>query len=354
MRIVKVSMIIVIAMMLSFLFLESRDGNDHNFVEGMYRNIKEKTTELEEKAMLEKGPPAKEELLQWIGKSSNKLAEIYGEPNRIDQSAYDYQWWVYNEDYDQYVQFGIEDEKIVTIFAAGKNMQVDPLSIGQSQEEVKKHFPFTDEITYQAGVSSYTFHITEEDMKTRPLVRWKNDVFIQLYFDSFTDTLSSIRIIDGETLLKHRPYEIVYRGNLPDEPDLSDEEWREVETGMERQILDLTNVYRNYHGISPLKLDEAVSEVAYLHSKDMGENEYFSHVSLNGDGLKERLAKNEVYYIAAGENIAAQYPDAIAAMEGWQNSKGHREALFSKEYTHIGIGVFRLYYTQNFLTKAAD
>src|SRR5690606_41099687 len=86
MRIVKVSMIIVIAMMLSFLFLESRDGHEHNFVEGMYRNIKEKTTELEEKAMLEKGPPAKEELLQWIGKSSNKLAEIYGEPNRIDQS----------------------------------------------------------------------------------------------------------------------------------------------------------------------------------------------------------------------------------------------------------------------------
>ena len=50
MRIVKVSMIIVIAMMLSFLFLENRDGNDHNFVEGMYRNIKEKTTELEEES----------------------------------------------------------------------------------------------------------------------------------------------------------------------------------------------------------------------------------------------------------------------------------------------------------------
>ncbi|MBR3119412.1 MAG: CAP domain-containing protein, partial [Oceanobacillus sp.] len=43
--------------------------------------------------------------------------------------------------------------------------------------------------------------------------------------------------------------------------------------------------------------------------------------------------------------------DAPAAMEGWLNSEGHREALLSNDYTHIGVGVHRLYYTQNFLGK---
>lgn len=68
-------------------------------------------------------------------------------------------------------------------------------------------------------------------------------------------------------------------------------------------------------------------------------------------GLKERLASEEVYYLAAGENIAAQYPDAPAAMQGWLNSKGHREALLEDDYTHLGVGVYHFYYTQNFLQK---
>ncbi|MFB4475823.1 CAP domain-containing protein, partial [Oceanobacillus caeni] len=34
-------------------------------------------------------------------------------------------------------------------------------------------------------------------------------------------------------------------------------------------------------------------------------------------------------------------------------SEGHREALLSEDYTHIGVGVYRLYYTQNFLAQAS-
>ncbi|MDY0396277.1 CAP domain-containing protein [Virgibacillus halophilus] len=38
-------------------------------------------------------------------------------------------------------------------------------------------------------------------------------------------------------------------------------------------------------------------------------------------------------------------------MQGWLNSKGHREALLNKDYTNLGVGVYKFYYTQNFLAK---
>src|SRR5699024_2650477 len=162
---------------------------------------------------------------------------------------------------------------------------------------------------------------------------------------------SSIRILTADTLLKQQAYKIEYRGNLPDVPELSDEDWEEVEAGMEKQIFNISNVMRNQFDKPSVELDNTIGKVAYQHSQDMAENDYFSHYSKDGDGLKERLAAKKVLYMSAGENIASQYPDAPAAMEGWLNSKGHREALLNEDYTHLGVGVYHFYYTQNFIEK---
>lgn len=66
---------------------------------------------------------------------------------------------------------------------------------------------------------------------------------------------------------------------------------------MEQQIYDITNIIRHRHGKDKLDWEESVSNVAFLHSKDMEENNYFSHYSLNGDGLKERLEAGEVFIL---------------------------------------------------------
>ena len=66
--------------------------------------------------------------------------------------------------------------------------------------------------------------------------------------------------------------------------------------------------------------------------------------------MAHRLEVGKVTYRSAGENIAANYVDAIAVTEGWLNSKGHRESLLNKEFTQLGVGVYEKYYTQNFIT----
>src|SRR5699024_1150936 len=109
-----------------------------------------------------------------------------------------------------------------------------------------------------------------------------------------------VRILTADTLLKQQAYKIEYRGDLPDAPDLSDEEWEKVESGMEKQILDISNVMRNRFDKSSVEPDDEVGDVAYRHSRDMAENNYFSHFDEDGNGLKERLAAEKIIYTSAG------------------------------------------------------
>lgn len=286
-------------------------------------------------------------IFDMIGKSTNELEEEFGDPIRKDKSAYGYVWWVYPDE-ESYLQFGVEDEKVVTIYGTG-DIQFEPVTIGKPYKDLNEELDFSKEVTYQHKLNSYQFRLSKEEIKSKPLVQVTDHIFMQLYFDIFTNKLSSIRVLTGDVLLKHRPYEIKYRGQLPEELNLTEEQWEKIEKGMEQQIFDITNQFRKNHQINGLEWDETVRKVAYLHSKDMENEQYFSHYGLDGSGLKERLRAEDVFYVAAGENIAALYPDAPSAMAGWLNSKGHREALLNKEYTHLGVGVYRMYYTQNFL-----
>src|SRR5699024_4875541 len=129
----------------------------------------------------------------------------------------------------------------------------------------------------------------DEDLRTNPLVKVSDDVFISAYFATFTDELSSVRIMTGDTLLQQRIYEIVYRGSLPDPIELSDDEWEKVESGMEQQMFDLSNMYRHPVGVGAHDEFTVVQVVPYLYSKDMQEYEYFFHYAEDGSGLQERL-----------------------------------------------------------------
>ncbi|MDY0405989.1 CAP domain-containing protein [Virgibacillus sp. 179-BFC.A HS] len=337
-----------------FYFLGKAEVTPKQAVENISHLFTEKKSDIKQKKVPEKKLLSSKytgDLYQWLGKTPEELQKHLGNPERKDLSAYGYTWWVYTDQKQQYIQFGVDDNKITSVFAMGKSVSAEPVKIGQSYNEVKHAFSFPKEVTYDKGLASYQFLLKNEDVNARPLVKLSDNLFMQCYFDTFTKKLSAIRIIDGDTLLKHRPYELKYRGSLPKTEKLTDAEWKKIEKGMEQQIFDMTNVVRNSFNKPSLKWDDSVSEVAYLHSKDMAENNYFSHYGLDGTGLKERLAAKKVFYFAAGENIAAQYPDAPAAMHGWLNSKGHREALLNKDYTNLGVGVYKFYYTQNFLAK---
>jgi uncharacterized protein YkwD len=283
-----------------------------------------------------------------MNKSSEEITAMLGEPDRIDPSAYDYDWWIYETKDNQYLQVGVLDQKVVTVYGIGSKLAAEPFKIGQPIQEVFKIAPVSPSISLEYDGNSYRFEFSEEDMNTRPTVKI-GDVYVQLYIDKFDGILSSIRVLDTETFIKQRSYEVTYRGELLKPKEIGDAKWEKIETGVEKQILSITNMIRDRHGIPPVEWDEKTSQVAFLHSEDMKENNYFSHESPTEGTLVDRLGEFDIKYEMAGENIAAQYVDGIAASEGWLNSKGHRDTMLNKDFTHLGIGVDDLYYTQNFI-----
>ncbi len=290
----------------------------------------------------------KEGLANYIDKPVKHLLKDFGEPMRKDPSAYGYEWWIYNEEESTYMQVGVEDKTVVTLYALGNELHISPYMIGQSVEDIYRSTLMETEIVIHSEEGMYRFELSEQDLNVRPLIQL-GSIYAQLTVDKFTGTLVSVRFFNKDTLVSHRPYELVYRGKLNDPKEPSEKEWRLIEKGNERQIFDITNIVRKRYNKLPVTWDEKVSHVASGHSKDMKENNYFAHDSPQYGDLSKRLQIEGVQFQKAGENIALDYIDGPAAVEGWLNSEGHRKALLDQEFTHLGVGVYEKYYTQNFL-----
>ncbi|MCA1062245.1 CAP domain-containing protein [Rossellomorea sp. AcN35-11] len=292
-------------------------------------------------------------LSTWIGKDSNKVIDALGQPDRVEPSPYEYEWWIYPISHKQYIQMGINKNKVVTLYAIGNQVDVAPYKLGQRLEDIYRFTIVDSEIVVNDDSGAYQFELNEEDLNTRLLVPL-GDIYAQLYLDKFTGKLTSIRFLDSETLIEMHPYEMMYRGELAQEQVPTDDQWDKVNSASEQQIFDITNVIRVQFEEDTLKWDEDTAQVARGHSQEMFEEEYFSHESPTLGNLSERLESENVMFKTAGENIASQYTDAPEAVHGWLNSEGHRKILLEKQFTHLGVGVYKRYYTQNFIEKIEE
>ena len=146
---------------------------------------------------------------------------------------------------------------------------------------------------------------------------------------------------------------------------------------IELDILKYTNIERRNNGLKELVLDQSLSQIARSHSQDMAQNNFFSHINLNGEDPTARAKvagyplfkqlSNGFYTEGIGENIGkmptgdvvgighvSNNADSIAnaQVESWMESPGHRENILNSNYDKIGVGVAydRTYYisTQDF------
>ncbi len=307
------------------------------------------STEEKPNVVKEEPLPSLTGIEKWVGENAQTITKSLGDPDRVDPSPYGYEWWIYEQSSSAYLQIGMEGDEVVTVFFMGDVDAGENYPMGAQATEAFKDRSPENEVPLDVDGNAYRFQLSEEELQLKPLIKIHNGLYAQYYFDKFNGSLRAVRLAEPHVLVKQRPYAVSYRGELIEADSLSEEEWKNVERAMEKQIYAMTNVLRNLSDKAALDYNDEVSKVAFGHSKDMGVNNYFSHTSPSEGELADRLKEGDVLYSYAGENIAARYPDAGAAMIGWLNSKGHREALLNKEFTEIGVGVYHEYYTQNFI-----
>lgn len=121
----------------------------------------------------------------------------------------------------------------------------------------------------------------------------------------------------------------------------------------ELEVVELTNVERQKHGLAPLQIDEALSKVARVKSEDMAKQNYFSHNSPTYGSPFDMMKQFGISYRTAGENIAMGQRSPQEVVNAWMNSEGHRANILNSNFTHIGVGHASNgnYWTQQFIGK---
>ncbi|SES72347.1 uncharacterized protein, YkwD family [Natronincola peptidivorans] len=125
---------------------------------------------------------------------------------------------------------------------------------------------------------------------------------------------------------------------------------RHALTAAEIEMVEYVNQARSQAGLRPLAIDVDLSYVARVKSKDMQDNNYFSHTSPTYGSPFDMMRNFGIQYRAAAENIAIN-SSVRGAHNAFMNSEGHRNNIMNPNFTHIGIGIENRHYTQMFITK---
>lgn len=126
-------------------------------------------------------------------------------------------------------------------------------------------------------------------------------------------------------------------------------------TADELEVFNLINAQRTKNGLSALKIDSEVQNVARIKAQDMVNNNYFSHNSPIYGSPFDMLKSFKVSYKTAGENIAGNSSNS-AAVNAWMNSSEHKANILNSSFNYTGIGVvtgskYGKIYVQMFIGK---
>ncbi|WP_248928511.1 CAP-associated domain-containing protein [Paenibacillus hamazuiensis] len=272
-----------------------------------------------------------------IGDSADLVTQKLGSPARKDPSEYGFQWYVYNGDYLDYAQIGVQNGTVVALYSSSANWQSNAgIKDGSAKAEVTSRYG-QPVASILKGNTRFMMNYGKDEYGTYEL----DGTYTTFFYDTFqSGKITAVQVIDKAT-------ELAMKSFYPAEN-------AELITAYERQLFDLANASRVKLGKPALVWDDAAAGTARGHSRDMAARDFFDHTNPDGQNPFDRMEKAGISFSSGAENISAGQTSAIFAHHGWMNSEGHRKNLLS-DIERLGTGVafggkMHIYYTQNFYT----
>jgi uncharacterized protein YkwD len=106
-----------------------------------------------------------------------------------------------------------------------------------------------------------------------------------------------------------------------------------------------------YPPVAPLTWNALLEKAALVHSTEMVEKKYFSHISSDGYGAGDRITAAGYNWKSYAENIGMGYRDEKEMVDGWLKSPGHCKNIMSAQYREMGVAKVNDYWTQDFGSK---
>ena len=125
---------------------------------------------------------------------------------------------------------------------------------------------------------------------------------------------------------------------------------------MRGQMLARVNRERVTKGLAPLRRHPRLDDAAQAHADDMFRRRYYSHDTPDGKTAIDRIQALGYRARYAGENIARGQYSVDEVMDGWMESKTHRDHLLSPVFDDVGFGLafgknpggYEIIWVQNF------
>lgn len=255
-----------------------------------------------------------------IGMTEDYVISHLGEPDEKLLNQYGYHWYVYAGDYRAFKLLGIKEGKVVSFYS---NVEIDStlgLKIGSTDKEANSALNLSEFKDYYYAIY--------------------DNMNIRLYSKENTnDGIEGVLVSDAKTLNLMNPTS-------------------ESLSSMEKIMFHITNGARVANGVKPLFWSLEARTASYLHSKDMGVNEYFDHLNSSGLKSKERMQAIGIVGNYFAENIAAGYVNPFEFHYALMHSAGHRENILTERLTHLGVGIYydssckyKYYLTEDFFEQ---
>ncbi|MHB8128201.1 MAG: CAP domain-containing protein [Mobilitalea sp.] len=240
-----------------------------------------------------------------------------GSPHRIVDTEYNFDYYIYNNDYSRLLFVAVKDGFVVGYYTDSLDFNFKGIRFGADIRKVEKAL-------------GNTFSMAEALTQT-------NDYYtVKILMDKLVS-----QKVTGIYLLSNNIKQEVF----------TDVVLRDVEL----MIYDLTNSVRVRNNESILSWSSSAALSARKHSLNMSRNNFFNHLDPEKRSPGDRLKAEGISYRTYGENIIAGYGTAILSNHAWFNSSGHRNNMLNSNFRYLGVGftydlesTYNTYITQNF------
>jgi uncharacterized protein YkwD len=105
-----------------------------------------------------------------------------------------------------------------------------------------------------------------------------------------------------------------------------------------------------YNAAPPLVWNSKLFSAAAGHSTDMAVQNYFSHTSLDGRTVGQRITNAGYIWSTYGENIAVGQPTIDSVMSAWLTSEGHCANIMQPRVVDLAVACVKNAAGRNYWT----
>lgn len=238
-----------------------------------------------------------------LGMTAAELQAVWGAPDRVDETVYSVERYIYLNDYETYFFATMQDGCVVEIFVPGTYFSY----LGMDGTGDTSDISTLDYIS----AAEHSAVIRHDAAEARlPLDYEGNIVGLLLQTTTF--------------LTEKDPMSVLHRS---------------VQEDLEAELADIIQVRRKADGEALLEIDPKISAVARAHSADMVTEHYFDYNSPDGTTPFGRLMEENISFLTASEVIARKRGDVVNIYQEWVRTAAKYTGLTDGTMQRMGVGV---------------